>query len=129
MRDSARRYRGWQSFVDAGRGFVTVFRTEWNFRIHLGISALVTLSGFVFRIGAGEWIALLLSAGLVLVSEIFNTVIEYLSDTLHPEMDRGIGMAKDAAAGAVLVAAVTSALIGGVIFLPKLWNWLMTIIQ
>lgn len=124
MRDGARRYRGMQSFVDAGRGIATVFRTEWNFRIHFAIATIVTVAGLTFRISAGEWLAVILSAGLVLQAELFNTALEYLADAVHPEADRGVGMAKDAAAGAVLVAAIAAALVGAIIFLPKAWTWL-----
>ncbi len=124
MREGARRYRGMQSFVDAGRGIATVFRTEWNFRIHFAIATLVTLAGFGFGISGGEWLAVILSAGLVLLAELFNTALEYLADAVHPEADRGVGMAKDAAAGAVLVAAIAATLVGAIIFLPKAWTWL-----
>ena len=72
MRSGARRYRGWQSFVDAGRGFVTVLRTEWNFRIHAVIAVLVAVAGFGFRITPGEWLAIVLSAGMVFLAEVFN---------------------------------------------------------
>ncbi len=117
------RYRGLQSFVDAGRGIRTVFRTEWNFRIHFGIFALVTVAGFLFGINPGEWLAIMLSAALVLMAEVFNTALEYLADAVHPESDRGVGMAKDAAAGGVLIAAVAAALVGAIVFLPRLWTW------
>jgi len=113
-----------QSFVDAGRGFVTVLRTEWNFRIHAVIALVITVAGFVFQISPGDWIAVILSAGMVFMAEVFNTALEYLADAVHPEADRGIGMAKDAAAGGVLIAAVAAAVVGAIVFLPKLWAWL-----
>jgi diacylglycerol kinase len=124
MRVSLGRYRGVQSFVDAGRGVRTVLRTEWNFRIHFAIFILIIASGFFFHITAGEWLAIVLSAGLVFMAEVFNTALEYLADAVHPEVDRGIGMAKDAAAGGVLIAAVAAALVGAIVFLPKVWMWL-----
>jgi len=118
------RYRGLQSFVDAGRGVRTVLRTEWNFRIHFAIFIFIIASGFFFHISPGEWLAIILSAGLVFMAEVFNTALEYLADAVHPEADRGIGMAKDAAAGGVLIAAVAAALVGAIVFLPKIWMWL-----
>lgn len=124
MRVSLGRYRGIQSFVDAGRGVRTVLRTEWNFRIHFAIFALIVASGFFFRISGGEWLAIILSAGFVFMAEVFNTALEYLADAVHPEADLGIGMAKDAAAGGVLIAAVAAALVGAIVFLPKVWMWL-----
>ncbi|NLT70217.1 MAG: diacylglycerol kinase family protein [Verrucomicrobiaceae bacterium] len=124
MRTSPGRYRGIQSFVDAGRGVRTVLRTEWNCRIHFAIFALTVAAGFFFRLSGGEWLAILLSAGLVLMAEVFNTAFEYLADAVHPEADPGVGMAKDAAAGGVLIAAVAAALVGAIVFLPKVWMWL-----
>lgn len=124
MRSGARRYRGMQSFVDAGRGFVTVLRTEWNFRIHTVVALLATLAGFFFGISEEEWLAVVLSAGIVFMAEVFNTALEYLADAVHPEADRGVGMAKDAAAGGVLIAAVAAAVVGAIVFLPKVWAWL-----
>ncbi len=115
-----------QSFVDAGRGFATVLRTEWNFRIHAVIAVLVAVAGLVFKISVGEWVAVVLSAGMVFMAEVFNTALEYLADAVHPEADRGVGMAKDAAAAGVLIAAVAAAVVGAIIFLPKAWAWLMT---
>lgn len=119
-------YRGWQSFVDAGRGLAAVLRTEWNFRIHATVAAVVLLAGWVFPLSLGEWAALVLSIALVFLAEVFNTALEYLADAVHPAADQGIGMAKDAAAGAVLIAAVAAAVVGAIIFLPKAWAWLTT---
>lgn len=124
MRMSSGRYRGFQSFVDAGRGIFTVFRTEWNFRIHFAIFFLVVVAGLLFEISSGEWLAIILSAGLVFMAEVLNTALEYLCDAVHPESDLGVGMAKDAAAGGVLIAAVAAALVGAIVFLPKIWMWL-----
>jgi len=126
MRERAHRYRGMQSFVDAGRGVATVLRTEWNFRIHAVIAVLAAVAGLVFKISAGEWITVVLSAGMVFMAEVFNTALEYLADAVHPEADRGVGMAKDAAAAGVLIAAVAAAVAGAIIFLPKAWAWLTT---
>lgn len=122
MKRGAGRYRGWQSFVDAGRGFAAVLRSEWNFRIHLAVAVIVAVAGFAFQISVGEWIALILSVALVFLAEVFNTALEYLADAIHPEADRGVGLAKDAAAGAVLIAAVAAAAVGAIVFLPKLWE-------
>lgn len=77
--------------------------------------------GFSLKINSLEWIAVILCAGLVLSLELVNTAIEYLADTLHPERAKGIGLAKDAAAGAVFIAALAAACVGVIVFLPKLW--------
>ncbi|MBP6603764.1 MAG: diacylglycerol kinase family protein [Verrucomicrobiales bacterium] len=127
MRTSTGRYRGLQSFFDAARGIRSVFRTEWNFRIHVGLFLCVVGACVFFGASALEWIAIALSAGLVFVAELLNTAIEYLADAVHPESDQGIGMAKDAAAGGVLIAAVAATVVGAIVFLPKVWMWLTSL--
>ncbi|MDF1861158.1 MAG: diacylglycerol kinase family protein [Verrucomicrobiales bacterium] len=114
-----------QSFADAGRGIISVFRTERNFRIHLILLLVAIVLGFWLSLSAVEWIALLLCSAGVLIGEVFNTALEYLADAVHPEMDPGIGRAKDASAGAVLIAALAAAIVGAILFLPKLWDLLI----
>jgi diacylglycerol kinase len=60
---------------------------------------------------------------LVWGAEAFNTALEQLADTLHPERDPGIGRAKDVAAAAVLIAALGAAVIGVLVFVPHLADW------
>jgi len=64
--------------------------------------------------------------GGVFVAEVFNTSIETLSDTLSPEFNKNIKQVKDFAAGSVLVATLTSIIVGLIIFLPKICNKLCT---
>jgi len=111
-------------FLDAWRGVRAVFRSERNFRIHTAIAVVVLMSGFLFRLSALEWVSVIFACGLVFAAEIMNTAVEYLADAVHPEMDPGIRRAKDAAAGAVLMASVAAAAVGAIVFLPKLWEWL-----
>lgn len=114
--------RWWQCFRDAGRGVVSAWKSERNFRVHLGLLVVAVLSGYFLGISAGEWIALALAVALVLVAELLNTAIETLCDALHPEVHPGVGRAKDVAAGAVLVAALAAVITGAILFLPKLWD-------
>jgi len=69
-----------------------------------------------------EWAVLLLVIGLVISLEIMNTSIEALVDLCSPEQSELARIAKDAAAGAVLVAAITAVAVGAFIFVPVLWN-------
>lgn len=121
MNDRNGRHRGLQTFKDAFRGIVSVAKTEFNFRIHLVGLVVVIVLGWLLEVVAMEWIALTLCVGFVLLAEILNTALEYLADTVHPEADPGIGKAKDASAGAVLVASLAASTVGAIIFLPKLW--------
>jgi diacylglycerol kinase len=124
MRSPSGRFRLFVSFVDAWRGLRSVFRSEWNFRVHLAALVAVVVTGFLLRISAGEWIAIALCSALVLTAETINTALEYLADAVHPEADAGIGRAKDASAGAVLIAALAAAVVGTIVFLPKIWDLL-----
>ena len=113
----AARARG---FVYAWRGLVYLASTQHNAWIHLAVAALVVAAGFHFRIDRWEWAWLIVAIGLVLAAEAMNTAVEVLADTLAPDFNPGIGRAKDVAAGAVLILAVTAALIGILVFLPHL---------
>jgi len=107
-----------KSFVYAFRGLLVALKEEHNFRIHLVAAVLVIIAGFWLQISRTDWLWLTLAIGLVLVAEIFNTAIERLVDLKQPEQDPKAGKTKDLAAGAVLLAAITSAIIGGLVFWP-----------
>ena len=121
MKEREGRHRGLQTFRDAVRGVVSVAETEFNFRIHLAGLVLVIVFGCFLKVNAMEWVALTLCVGFVLFAEILNTALEYLADAVHPEVDPGIGRAKDASAGAVFVASLAAGIVGAIIFIPKLW--------
>ncbi len=115
------------SFSHAMRGIRWVLQSEPNFRIHVLATTAVVVLGFSLSVKVGEWIALALAAGMVLMAETMNTAMEYLADALHPEDHPKIGKAKDAAAGAVMISAIVAASIGLIVFTPKLWKLLQTI--
>ena len=108
------------SFKYACKGVRCVAASQVNFRIHLAAAAAAVLLGFYLRISRGEWLAVLLCFAVVLSAEIFNSAIEKMVDFVSPQFHVRAGEIKDIAAGAVLVAAVMAALIGCIIFLPKL---------
>lgn len=107
------------SFSHAYDGLKIAFSEEANFRIHIVFSVLSIASGYFFRISTHEWMAVILSIGLVLSLEIINTAIENVADFIHPEKHTQIKRIKDLSAGAVLVGAVTALIIGLFIFIPK----------
>ncbi len=93
-------------------GVATVTRREKSFRTQLGLAVAALAALGLLRPGF-VWAALvLLSIGLVLALEAANAAIEYLADALHPGLAEGIGRAKDAAAGAVLLASLSAAAVG-----------------
>ena len=111
-----------RSFGYAGSGIWSVIKSEMNMRIHLVVLALVIFSGFYFNIDIVEWMLCLLCFGLVIGMEMLNTSIECIVDLVSPNHHPLAGKAKDIAAGAVLICAIISVVIGLLIFVPKGWN-------
>ena len=111
-----------KSFGYALNGIIQTMKSEHNFWIHLAVMLLVIIFGFVLQVSVTEWILLVFCMGFVLSAEIFNSAIEVLTDLVSPEQNPKAGLAKDMAAGAVLVSAITAAIIGLIIFVPKLLN-------
>jgi diacylglycerol kinase (ATP) len=114
-----------KSIAIAGRGLIIFIKTTHNAWIHLLILAIAIFLGFYFRITNMEWIVLVFAAGLVLVSEAFNTAIEIDMDLTSPEFHPYARDTKDVAAGAVLLSAITAAIVGIIIFIPYLFNFFM----
>ncbi len=112
-----------KSFGFAFRGIASAVKSETNMKIHLTISFFVLVFGIVFSISTFEWIACLLCMALVIGLEMVNTAIESVVDLASPEKHPLAAKAKDVAAGAVLIAAIISVVVGVIIFLPKLWVW------
>jgi diacylglycerol kinase (ATP) len=113
------------SFYNALRGIAFLFKSQLNARIELIITGLVLFAGILFKISTAEWIVILLCIALVLGLEGINTAFEIALNKLHPGFDKEIGKAKDVAAGAVLMASIVAAIIGFIIFTPRLLNLLI----
>ncbi len=112
------------SFACAFKGIWQVVKHEANFKIHILAAVVVIVLGIVLQISKIEWLVVILTIGVVMSAEIFNSAIEKLVDVAHPEQNKTAGLIKDMAAGAVLVLAFAAALIGFIIFIPKIINWL-----
>ncbi|MBE0621779.1 MAG: diacylglycerol kinase family protein [Burkholderiales bacterium] len=107
-----------RSFGHAFRGLKLLLQTQHNARIHAVATVLIVAAGAVLRITPAEWALIVLAIVCVWVAEALNTSIEFLVDLVSPEHHPLAGKAKDVAAGAVLVAAIGSAIIGGFVFGP-----------
>lgn len=107
------------SFRYAFHGIWILVKTQANARIHLLASLLVVFSGYYFEVSLSEWCILILCISMVLAAEAFNTAIETLTDIASPDIQPSAGFIKDVAAAAVLITAIGSAIIGVLIFLPK----------
>ncbi len=112
------------SFAFAFRGIWQVIKHEANIKIHTLAAVVVIVLGIVLQISTIEWLIVILTIGVVMSAEIFNSAIEKLVDIAHPEQNKKAGLIKDMAAGAVLVLAFAAAVIGFIIFIPKIINWL-----
>ncbi len=99
-------------FGYALNGIITAFRREQSMRTH-GL-AVVGVGIFLAATGAPPvwWAVIGVAVGLVLVAELANTAVETLADRLHPEHHPEIGVAKDVAAGAVLIATLVALGVG-----------------
>ena len=109
-----------KSFGNAFRGIFFAFKTQHNIWIHSLAIIIVLTAGFIFKLNTPEWGLVVLAIGLVLVSEMINTAIEWLVDLVSPDYSEKAGLIKDVAAGAVLIAALISVIIGIIVFLPKI---------
>lgn len=121
------------SFKYAGEGFLSSFRTERNMKIHIVIMLLVILAGILLKIDKLDWIICIICFALVIAGEMFNTAIETVVNMAMPHKNELAKIAKDISAGAVLILAIGSAIIGMMIFIPKLLNlkiygWIMVLI-
>ena len=108
------------SFKYAFQGMFSALKTERNLKIHVTIMILVIIAGIVLKISKIEWIICIILFGLVIGGEMLNSAIETVVDIAMPDINPKAKFAKDAAAGAVLVLAIASAIIGFIIFGPKL---------
>ncbi|GBR73775.1 diacylglycerol kinase [Candidatus Termititenax aidoneus] len=108
------------SFGCAIQGIYQAFQQEANLRIHFAAAALALAAGFVFKLAAGEWAILLLTITLVIFAELINTALEANVNLATKKQRPEAKLAKDAAAGAVLLTALNAVLIGLLIFGAKI---------
>lgn len=109
------------SFKYAWSGIAYAFQTQRNFRVHVCVGTLAICLGILLHLAPVEMAAIGLTCGLVLVMELLNTAIESVVDlTVKQTYHELAKIAKDCAAGAVLVSAMAAVLVAGVLLLPPL---------
>ena len=113
-----------RGFVYAANGIAYSVRTQRNMRVHLVIGAIVIIAGIYFEITAVEWAVIAVTTGLVLATEMTNTVAELAVDLLIQRYHPLAKVAKDVGAGAVLITAIAAVFVGIAIFGPRLLNLL-----
>lgn len=104
-------------------GLRHMINSQRNARFHLAATVVVCVMGITFGIALWEWACIFLIVAIVWALEAMNTAIECLADRVTRETDTQIKLAKDVAAGAVLISAGAAFTIGLVIFLPHLYHW------
>lgn len=109
-----------KSFGYAFDGLSYAFSTQRNFRLHTAAGVLTLLLGWHFHFSPAEMVLLVLTISQVLIAELFNTAVETAIDLYSPEYHPLAKIAKNVAAGAVLVSACAALLVAAFLFLPRL---------
>lgn len=112
------------SFKYAIEGILQTLKSERNMKIHIFMMFLVIVFGIILKISVFEWIICIILFSMVIGGELFNTAIENAVDIIMPQKNEKAKIAKDASAGAVLILSIGAAVIGLIIFIPKLLNLL-----
>lgn len=102
------------------QGIIFLVKTQRNARFHLVSATVAIILGIWLCVSSMEWIVISLCITLVIGAEAFNTSLEMLCDTLHPEKHPKIKSVKDLSAAAVLILSIGALITGLIIFIPKL---------
>ncbi len=118
-----------KSFGFASEGIKAAFKNEPNFRIHTAIAVVTVLMGLFFHFAAVEWVLLILTISYVMIFELINTAIEEIVDKVSPNFSQSAKLIKDISAAAVLIAAVSAALTGLLLFLPDILQLVFALVH
>lgn len=105
-----------KSFLNAFRGVLMMIKTERNFQIELLAFFVNLFLIFYFRLNSTDAALIIIASFAVLSAEIFNTAIEKTCDVIQPDFDKRIGFIKDIAAGAVVLTAIASVIVGILVY-------------
>ncbi|MFW6082467.1 MAG: diacylglycerol kinase family protein [Chloroflexota bacterium] len=111
-----------EAFRFAFSGLWYTLRTQPNMRIHLAAAAAVVVLGLWLEISGHQWAILALTNGLVLVTEMTNTVVEQLVNVVCPDYHPMAKVIKDVMAGAVVLSATVAIIVGLLVLGPALWD-------
>ena len=113
-----------QSFGHAWAGLKVLLRQEHNSRVHAVATLGAVIAGYFGGIARLEWALLVIVIGMVWIAELTNTAVERLADAITVETHPLIGIAKDVAAAAVLIASGVAVIVGAIVFVPVLGRWI-----
>lgn len=109
------------TFKNARKGMRLTLKSERNIRVHFFIAALVLVSACCLNFSITKFCILLLAISAVISAEMFNSAIEFSLDAIfHNKYCRMVGMAKDIAAGAVMVVTIMAVMVGVLLFAPAI---------
>jgi diacylglycerol kinase (ATP) len=108
------------SFKYAFSGLSYLLTHEHNARIHSVAAVIVIILGFALKVDPVEWCMLIIVTGLVFLTELINSSLEAIADVAESRQNEKIRIAKDYSAAAVLISAIISVIVGGLIFIPRL---------
>lgn len=111
-----------ESFLSAVDGIKIAIKTEKNAKRIFIIGVLMLLLSLICNISSVEFMLVILVIVGVFLCEIFNTLVENILDMIQPETDPKIRVLKHISSAAVLIASAGAALVGAIIFLPKIYN-------
>lgn len=109
-------------FMCALRGIGFVFATQRNMKIHVVVGSVIIALGVFLQISRLEWIALSFSIALILMAEMINTAVEVTIDLVTKKISVRAMIAKDIAAGAVLILALNAIVVGSLIFVGRAYT-------
>ena len=116
--------RLFKSFQYAFRGLIKIFREEQNLRVQTLVGVVVLFFGWFFMVSRIEWAILILIIGLVFLMEILNSAVERVTDMLKPRINTYVKEIKDIMAAAVMFASFVAVLVGFIIFIPCIKDFL-----
>ena len=116
-----------KSFLNAFRGVLMMIKTERNFQIELLAFFVNLFLIFYFKLNYTDAALVLMASFAVLGAEIFNTAIEKICDIIQPDFDKRIGFIKDIAAGAVVLTAIASVIVGILVYGKYVVRFMKTI--
>lgn len=114
-----------KSSTHGWRGIIVLIKTTHNFWLQIFFAILAIYLGFTLQISEIEWLFIVFSIGLVIISETFNTAFEIDIDLTSPDYHPYARDTKDVAAGAVLLSVIVAIIVGAIIFLPKIFYLLI----
>lgn len=115
------------SFKHAFNGILLAFKTQPNFRFHAIFFVLVNFASYVYSITLSEYLTILVISAIIFACEMMNTAVEAIGDEIADDKYmKLIGVAKDVAAGAVLISVLFAILVGSIVFIPRFVDLLST---